>query len=194
MNIITKYICLTATILLNSYSNVQSQTPISTSTKALVDYDSFEVLVQEVKAHRETRLVNIDNFTTMATENGVVILDTRSYNMYKRKHIKGAIHLNFSDFTQENLLRLIPDPNTKVLIYCNNNVALDPVNFATKMVIPKKIKKDIKPVTLALNIPTYINLYGYGYRNVYELNELIYPTDKRIIFEGTEVKTQTQFS
>ena len=41
---------------------------------------------------------------------------------------------------------------------------------------------------LALNIPTYINLYGYGYRNIYELDELVNINDKRIKFEGTEVK------
>jgi hypothetical protein len=41
---------------------------------------------------------------------------------------------------------------------------------------------------LALNIPTYINLYGYGYRNVYELNELINVSDPSIKFEGTIAK------
>lgn len=29
-----------------------------------------------------------------------------------------------------------------------------------------------REITLALNIPTYLNLYGYGYKNVYELNEI----------------------
>jgi hypothetical protein len=44
-----------------------------------------------------------------------------------------------------------------------------------------------KPVQLALNVPTYINLYGYGYRNVYELGELVKVTDPRIQFEGSMV-------
>jgi hypothetical protein len=44
-----------------------------------------------------------------------------------------------------------------------------------------------EPITLALNIPTYINLYGYGYRNVYELGELVNVNDKRISFEGSIV-------
>jgi hypothetical protein len=42
-----------------------------------------------------------------------------------------------------------------------------------------------KPKMMALNIPTYINLYGYGYHNVYELNELVKVRDPRIAFEGT---------
>ena len=31
----------------------------------------------------------------------------------------------------------------------------------------------LKSVQLALNIQTFINLYGYGYRNVRELNAVI---------------------
>jgi len=45
-----------------------------------------------------------------------------------------------------------------------------------------------KPIMMALNIPTYINLYGYGYRNVYELNELVNVNDPRIAFEGSIVE------
>jgi hypothetical protein len=31
----------------------------------------------------------------------------------------------------------------------------------------------MKSVQLALNIQTFINLYGYGYRNVYELGDVV---------------------
>jgi hypothetical protein len=44
---------------------------------------------------------------------------------------------------------------------------------------------------MALNVPTYINLYGYGYHNVYELDELVNVKDPRVKFEGTEVKEKT---
>ena len=39
-------------------------------------------------------------------------------------------------------------------------------------------------ITLALNIPTYLALYGYGYRNIYELNELVNIDDPRVKLEG----------
>lgn len=161
--------------------------------KALVDYDAYEALVKEVKAHRAQRLIDLPTFIKMSREKGVVILDTRSDGLYRQKHVKGAIHLNFSDFTQENLKALIADPDTKILIYCNNNFADDQVSFATKTVQPALISAgadpSIKPITLALNIPTYINLYGYGYRNVYELSELVSVFNKTLAFEGTDVKT-----
>ena len=148
---------------------------------AKVDYDAFEKLVSEVKEHRKARLVDLKKFLELAKEKNIIILDTRSDVMFKNKHIKGAIHLNFSDFTQENLAKVIPSRDTKILIYCNNNFDGDQVNFATKSVeLP-----DLTPLTLALNIPTYINLYGYRYRNVYELSELMNVSDKRITLEGT---------
>ena len=51
-----------------------------------------------------------------------------------------------------------------------------------------QLKAQEKPVMLALNVPTYITLYGYGYRNVYELDELVKVSDPRASFEGTVVE------
>ena len=52
----------------------------------------------------------------------------------------------------------IPSIATHILIYCNNNFMDD--------VTPVPLKR----VELALNVPTFINLYGYGYQNIYELD------------------------
>ena len=93
------------------YSSFLSQTP------SLVDYDSYEKIVLEVKEHRAERLISTDEFVEMSKMDDVVILDTRSKAMYTAKHIKGAIHLNFSDFTQNNLEDLLPSRDVKILIY-----------------------------------------------------------------------------
>ncbi|TCD22054.1 rhodanese-like domain-containing protein [Pedobacter psychrodurus] len=178
------------TIILCSIAYLcNAQTSSTIKRKANVDFDAYEKLIPEVKAHRKSKLLDLPTFLKMAEEKGTVILDTRSDSLFKRKHVKGAIHLNFSDFTQQNLLRIIPDADTKILIYCNNNFIDDQANFASKVVIPVLIKKKIAPISLALNIPTYINLYGYGYRNVYELSELVSTRDKRITFEGTDISS-----
>jgi hypothetical protein len=158
--------------------------------KAFVDFDAFEKLVAEVKPHRAERLISKLEFHQKSQEKKTIILDTRSKAMYDAKHVKGAIHLNFSDFTQKNLNDLIPDRNTNILIYCNNNFISMEKFFPTKMVEPKIIGDDVPVITLALNIPTYINLYGYGYKNVYELKDLISPMDEHIKFEGTSVVSQ----
>lgn len=151
-----------------------------------VDYDAFEKLVTEVKPHRAKRLIGIEEFNKISQIDNVVILDTRSKEMYDAKHIKGAIHLNFSNFTQKNLEALFPDKSTTILIYCNNNFDGDESYFPTKAYNPK-LEAPKEELTLALNIPTYINLYGYGYKNVYELSELVSIFDERVELEGTEV-------
>lgn len=161
--------------------------------KALVSYQDFKTLVTEVEQHRKDRLISLDEFLKMSKQSNVVILDTRSDFRYKRKRLKGAIHLSFTDFTAENLRKLVPDTATKILIYCNNNFIGDQVDFASKVVAPGPVKRtalneplEKKPVMLALNIPTYINLYGYGYKNIYELDELVSVNDKRIKFAGSQ--------
>ena len=163
--------------------------------KSLANYNDFKNLVSEVEVYREKQLIDLGEFLKMSQHENTIILDTRSTFRYNRKHLKGAIHLSFTDFTQQALWELIPDPNTKILIYCNNNFDGDQIDFASKISIPgdnKNIETQIlsnrKPIMLALNIPTFINLYGYGYRNIYELDELVNINDPRVEFEGTEVK------
>lgn len=162
-----------------------------------VDFDRFLELAQEVREHRAERMVSIGEFNEMAKEENTIILDTRSKTAYDAKHIAGAIHLNFSDFTQTSLARMIPDTNTRILIYCNNNILDDEFFFPTKSLSPiEREKMHLKslpngpkefPLTMALNVPTYINLFGYGYRNVYELADLISIYYHDIKFEGSEV-------
>ena len=162
--------------------------------RAKVSYDDFKTLVGEVEPHRQKRLVDLETFLKMSREPGVVVLDTRSAMRYERIHLAGAKHLSFPDFTQDNLRGVIPTPDTKVLIYCNNNFDGNKVDFASKVFVPlraptpgSQLAAQEKPLMLALNVPTYVTLYGYGYRNVYELDELVKVSDPRITFEGTVV-------
>jgi len=121
--------------------------------------------------HRKGRLVDIETFNRMAS-GGALILDTRSREAYDLRHIRGAVHLNFSDITSESLKRTIGDPDRPILIYCNNNILSDPYAFARKT------------ISMALNIPSFVTLYTYGYRNVYELETVLEVTDTRLKLEG----------
>jgi rhodanese-like protein len=165
--------------------------------KAKVSFDDFKNIVSEVEPHRANRLIDLDTFLKWSKEQGVITLDTRSTFRYERIHLKGAKHLSFTDFTQDNLGKVIPSFETMILIYCNNNFEGDEVDFASKVAKPTRqpsspeaaqFKVQEKPRMMALNIPTYINLYGYGYHNVYELDELVDVNDSRITFEGSIVK------
>lgn len=128
---------------------------------AQIDYRGFNNLTREVEAYRAGRLVTLADFQRMAREPNTIILDARSADAYARGHIDGAINLPFTDFTDQSLAAALRDPNMRILIYCNNNFS----NNAEPVIL--------KRVELALNIQTFINLYGYGYRNVYELADVV---------------------
>ena len=66
-----------------------------------------------------------------------------------------------SDIAVVSLQRVIPDRATRVLIYCNNNFRDAEGPFPSKL------------PSASLNLSTYIALYNYGYRNVYELGPLV---------------------
>ena len=189
----TKIIATSAILLFSSAVIAQD----NSYPKAKVSFDDFKNLVAEVETHREQRLIDLDTFLKMSKEPGVIILDSRSTFRYDRIHVKGAKHLSFTDYTQANLGEVIPSFETIILIYCNNNFEGDQTDFASKVAMPITRSGDIitaqfnsqeKPLMMALNIPTYINLYGYGYHNVYELNELVNINDPRITFEGSIVE------
>jgi rhodanese-related sulfurtransferase len=166
------YACSVVLLLVQA---AQAQAP--NYPKAKVSFEDFKGLVAEVEAHRAARLIDLNTFLKMSQEPGVIILDSRSTFRYERLHLKGAKHLSFTDFTQANLRQVIPSFDTKILIYCNNNFDGNQVDFASKIALPRprpgnaeasQMRDQTKPVMMALNIPTYINLYGYGYHNVYE--------------------------
>ncbi|MFE8073420.1 rhodanese-like domain-containing protein [Marinobacteraceae bacterium S3BR75-40.1] len=170
-----------------------------TYDKAKVSFADFEGLVAQVKSHRESRLIDLDTFLKMSKRPDVVILDSRSKFRFDRLHLEGAKHLNFSDFTQQNLEEVIPSYDTTVLIYCNNNFTGNETEFPSKVALPTaemmpsaQMSVQEKPLMLALNVPVYINLYGYGYRNVYELHELINVDDPRVEFEGSRSVEDTK--
>jgi hypothetical protein len=175
-----------------------------TYSKAKVSFEDFKELVTNVETHRASRLIDFDTFLKMSKEPNVIILDSRSAFRYERIHLKGATHLAFTDFTQETLKKVIPSPDTKILIYCNNNFEGNEIDFTSKIVritpvatstgkllTSSEFATEAKPLMMALNVPTYINLYGYGYHNVYELDELVKVNDPRVAFEGTAVAKKT---
>lgn len=140
-----------------------------------IDYKGFLANAVEVGKLRETHRVTEQDFLKMAAEPGTIIFDARNDGKYAQIHIKGAVHLDLTSATAADLEKMIPDKNTRILIYCNNNFKNEPVALTTK-----------EPTT-SLNIYTFNTLYGYGYKNVFELGPLIDIKKTTIPFEGTLV-------
>jgi len=97
----------------------------------------------------------------MSREPGTVVLDARSKARYDELHVAGALHLSFPDIAIESLAALLPDKDVRILIYCNNNFR------GAEGPFPKKL------ASASLNLSTFVALYDYGYRNVWELGPLI---------------------
>jgi hypothetical protein len=126
-----------------------------------IDMKAYLKVAGEAADHREKRRLTEEEFIKVSKESGVVVLDARSKQKFDELHIKGAVNLSFPDITVESLATLFPDKNAKILIYCNNNFVNAEDAFPRKM------------APASLNLSTYISLYTYGYRNVYELGPLL---------------------
>jgi hypothetical protein len=148
---------------------------LSTATPAnpAIDMDGHLTIAQAAARHRQTRRVSEAEFLRLSAEPGTVILDARSRPMYDLLHVRGAVNLSFPDITVESLRQVLPDKNTCILIYCNNNFRNAEAAFPSKL------------PPASLNLSTYITLYTYGYRNVYELAPLLDPATTRLPLQPT---------
>jgi Rhodanese-like domain len=138
-----------------------------------IDMKGYLLVAEEAARHRESRRLTEDEFIQMGREFGTIIYDARSQQKYNELHIKDAINLSFPDITVESLKATFPDKNARILIYCNNNFVGEQRAFPTKI------------MTASLNLSTYIALYSYGYRNIYELGPLLDVKTSKLDFEGT---------
>ena len=127
-----------------------------------IDYAAFGALTRNVRAIRAKRLLGFDRFQALGADPRTLLLDARSKDAFARGHIAGAVNLPLTDFTAEALAAAIgPDRDRPILIYCNNNFS------------NHRAPVPLKAAPLALNIQTFINLVGYGYANVWELNDVL---------------------
>jgi hypothetical protein len=136
-----------------------------------IDMAGYLKVSQEAAQHRESRRLSEEEFLRMSREPGTIVLDARSKEKFDELHVKGAINLSFPDIAVESLAKAIPDKATRILIYCNNNFADADGPFPTK--IPRA----------SLNLSTYIALYSYGYREVYELGPLVDLKESKLEFD-----------
>ena len=137
-----------------------------------IDMESYLRIADQAAQEREHRRVTEAEFIRMSRQPGTLVLDARSREKYDQLHVRGAVHLSFPDITVERLASVIPTKGTRVLIYCNNNFENAEGPF------PRKL------AAASLNLSTFIALYTYGYRNVYELGPLIDVGTSKLEFEG----------
>jgi hypothetical protein len=163
------FVVMLVILFVSAIANAQEKAAL---INPAIDMDGYLRISAEAAKYRESRRLTEDEFIKVSREKGTVILDARSREKYNELHIKGAVNLSFPDITVESLKTLLPDKNTRILIYCNNNFTNAESPFPAKM------------ATASLNLSTYISLYTYGYRNVYELGPLLDIGKSKLEFEA----------
>ncbi|AJR02534.1 rhodanese-like domain-containing protein [Siansivirga zeaxanthinifaciens] len=90
-----------------------------------------------------------------------VILDSRELKEYKTSHLKNAIHVGYDKFKIDSVKKIIPNKNTKIVIYCSLGIRSEAIADSLKKAGYKHVE----------------NLYGgiFEWKNndlpVYNLNE-----------------------
>jgi hypothetical protein len=168
----TSALCLTAMLLAGGGGAAAG--PGRELANPKIDAPEFLRLSEEAILRREGRRLSEAEFLRLAARPGTVVLDARSRDKYERLHVRGALSLPFTDFTAESLARVLPSRSTPVLIYCNNNFAGAEEAFPAKL------------APAALNLSTYVALYTYGYREVWELGPLVDVAATRLPLAGAD--------
>jgi hypothetical protein len=127
-----------------------------------IDYAGYQRLVVDLRDYRAQRRLGWNDFARAARADGALLLDARSESAFRAGHIAGAVNLPFTDFTADALRAVIgANADRPIYIYCNNNFTNDRPPVVTKV------------ARLSLNVQTFVNLYGYGYKNIWELADRI---------------------
>jgi hypothetical protein len=150
-------VALCALVVMPMARGAESHTDADALANPAIDIEAFLRVFREALDYRETHRVSESEFVRMSREPGTIVLDARSSRKYDELHVRGAINLSFPDIAIGSLNDALPDKGARILIYCNNNFRNAEEPFPSKL------------PSASLNISTYIALYDYGYRNVYEL-------------------------
>jgi len=138
-----------------------------------IDIAGYLRVSRQALDYRESHRLSEGEFIRMSRELGTVVLDARSRQKYDELHIRGAFNLSFPDIATGSLQESLPDKDARILICCNNNFRNAEEPFPSKL------------PSASLNISTYIALYDYGYRNVYELGPQLDIDASALEFEST---------
>ena len=156
----------------------------------------YEQIGKESGKQWEVSRLTEEQFAKTAKDPKVIILDARGASFYDLLHIEGAVNLPYTHFSAKSLAKVIPSKNTRILIYCRNNLEY-------KTALPRQYLEDLgiteekmadesfifptafenpKLPSTGLNLFTFVTLYEYGYQNVSVLDNVVDPFDSSIEF------------
>jgi hypothetical protein len=177
------------------FDSPRAEQKILPAQTVVCDSEGFLKAAQDAESTRLSRRIDEATFARMAGEPKTIVLDARSSDHWKQLRVRGSVSLPYTDFSASALERIIPSRDTRVLIYCRNNIKDTrpvkplPVQPQRSLSYPDEFDPPQIPKAFAagLNIPTFITLHIYGYANVYELSTAVDPNASPIQFDSTIV-------
>lgn len=167
------------------------------SSQHACDSQGFLEFAIKAEKYRKDRLLSAEEFARIAKLPDTIVLDARDKEANKLLRVKGSINLPYTSFSEHALSKAIPSKQTRILIYCRNNIKTDPFENELDRLLNQNLTGPLpfgaptiaKAPAAGLNIPTYITLYIYGYTNVWELDPIVDPNNTPIEFESVIVRT-----
>lgn len=195
-----------ASVFILQAGSAPSESGVKLPPEAIVcDSEGFLKAAQEAERSRVSKRIDEVTFAKMCQEPNTIVLDARSNEHWKQLRVKGSVNLPYTEFSAKALERLVPTRETRILIYCRNNLVdtrpqgafpvepQQPTRFLTNTdSVPHPYPDDFNPPQIpkafqaGLNIPTYITLHIYGYKNVWELSSAVDPNNSAIHFESSK--------
>lgn len=158
-------------------------TGIFTDRNPKIDSEDFEASLERTASLRSSRLITVDQFIESSQDANTIVIDPRSPEAYDKLHIQGAINLNLTDITDDVLGDIIPNPDTRILIY--GPESLDRLSRQQA-----SDEQTAQTWAYSLSVTMFSVLLGYGYTNVWELDPSLDATaEDQIVLGGTSVSS-----
>ena len=109
--------------------------PKDGGVKEIPPREFFENAAAAVKSGRLTATTS-EQLLAWQKTGSVVLIDLRNEKSFKLRHLKGAVNVPLSELTEEKLKAVIPEKNSQVVVYCDNNFNPTRMIAATTMGAP----------------------------------------------------------
>src|SRR5437764_1156999 len=116
-----KSLMVTLAFCILAYASIAAAGGSPLDANPAIDMQGYLQVSLAAAVHRDARRLSEAEFLRMSKEPGTIVLDARSRDKYDELHVTGAVNLSFPDIAIDTLRQTIPDPATRILIYCNNN-------------------------------------------------------------------------
>ena len=118
-------------------------------------------LVDWMKSHQ----LSEEEFIRASREPGTVVLDASEPETYRLMHVEGAINLAHGAMNAGTLGRVLPNENTRVLIYENTNYRAAENQRRARKLTGERGQPPVGEWS-GENLATYQTLRRYGYRRI----------------------------